>query len=430
VLKVPLDYSDSDGRQITIPLARRAATDPANRIGTLLFIAGGPGVPGTDFVERPSRFGVPAALMERFDLVSFDPRGTPNGTGSPRVDCPVSSAAEEQLASLTPDDPADLRVDDVLATMRVVQAACEAGSDGILPYLSTASTIGDIERIRRALGEEQLSLIGQSYGTLVEALYADAHPDRVRATVLDAPVDPALDRLTFLKDKAEAAQDGLDGFLAWCADAPSCAPWSHGDPRAALDALVLTTLHAQGGLTAWGLRDGLFNGLLDHPWEDVAVALAGAAAGDTATLQRWSKVDGDPDWGSYADSVECPDFAAPADPAAYTRLGEALRSTAPDFADWAIGVATCVGWPQAAARDVGPVRVAEAPPILILSGTRDLLTPHAWAQSLEQELADATLLARDSKDHGSLFRNDPCIDAAVMRYLVDLAMPAKGTTCD
>ncbi len=430
VLEVPLDYADPSGRQIVIPLARRVASDPANRIGTLLFIAGGPGGAGTDYVQRALNLGLPAGILERFDLVSFDPRGTPAGTGSPRVDCAIGAEAQTQLASLTPADPADLDVADVQAWTPIVRDACEQGSQGILPYLDTGSTIQDIERIRLALGEQQLSITGQSWGTLAGALYADAHPDRVRALVLDAPLDPALGQLAFTRDKAKAAQAGLDGFLAWCADTPSCAFHSDGDPRAALDTLLESLIRTPGALTAYDVADGLFLALQDHPAEEVADALAAARDGDTATIAGWASPESSPHLGEYGLSVLCPDLAAPSEPAEYARLADELRSSAPDYAVWAVLEAGCVDWPQAAARDVQPVRAAGAPPILILSGTEDMLTPHAWAEALERELADATLLTRASKDHGSLFRGDACIDAAVADYLVNLAMPAKGTTCD
>ena len=42
-LRVPLDYADPDGEQITIGLNRLPARDPAKRIGSLIFNPGGPG---------------------------------------------------------------------------------------------------------------------------------------------------------------------------------------------------------------------------------------------------------------------------------------------------------------------------------------------------------------------------------------------------
>ena len=47
--------------------------------------------------------------------------------------------------------------------------------------------------VRAALGENQINYLGFSYGTELGAAYAEAHPDRVRAMVLDGAVDPSLD---------------------------------------------------------------------------------------------------------------------------------------------------------------------------------------------------------------------------------------------
>ncbi|MFI6041455.1 hypothetical protein ACIA8C_07455 [Nocardia sp. NPDC051321] len=44
--QVPLNYADPTGPAITIAVARRAATDTAHRLGTLLVQTGGPGRPG------------------------------------------------------------------------------------------------------------------------------------------------------------------------------------------------------------------------------------------------------------------------------------------------------------------------------------------------------------------------------------------------
>ncbi len=72
----------------------------------------------------------------------------------------------------------------------------------------------DLERIRIALGEEKLTFIGHSAGTLIGAVYADRYPQRVRAFLLDGPIDPSLtlDQMTLAQAKGfEAA---LRSFFA------------------------------------------------------------------------------------------------------------------------------------------------------------------------------------------------------------------------
>lgn len=77
--KVPLDYDDPGGRTIELAVVKRKATGPGQRIGTLFFNPGGPGGPGT--VQMPQNYeSFPREVRERFDIVSWDPRGIGNST--------------------------------------------------------------------------------------------------------------------------------------------------------------------------------------------------------------------------------------------------------------------------------------------------------------------------------------------------------------
>ncbi len=55
--------------------------------------------------------------------------------------------------------------------------------------LGIGAQIADIERIRRILQQEKLTLIGHSFGGFLASLYAAEFPDRVAAMVLVAPAD-------------------------------------------------------------------------------------------------------------------------------------------------------------------------------------------------------------------------------------------------
>ena len=74
-LKAPLDYDDPNGEQISIAVARSAAVGPAaDRVGSLVFNPGGPGGSGIDSLGFIPLTMSPE-ILQRFDLVSFDPRG-------------------------------------------------------------------------------------------------------------------------------------------------------------------------------------------------------------------------------------------------------------------------------------------------------------------------------------------------------------------
>jgi proline iminopeptidase len=55
--------------------------------------------------------------------------------------------------------------------------------------LGLGAQIADIERIRRILGVEKITLIGHSFGGFIAALYATEFPERVEKLVLISPAD-------------------------------------------------------------------------------------------------------------------------------------------------------------------------------------------------------------------------------------------------
>ena len=94
VLRVPVDYAQPQGPTVDLAVARLRATDPSRRLGSLVFNFGGPGDAGTTTLPGFAR-DVPDAVRARYDLVSFDPRGS--GISRP-VECVGDLAAERLYA--------------------------------------------------------------------------------------------------------------------------------------------------------------------------------------------------------------------------------------------------------------------------------------------------------------------------------------------
>ena len=77
--QVPLDYTDPASSSVTLSVIRHAATDGAQRIGTLFMNPGGPGGQGT--VDLPDWIALFSPTMRaRFDIISWDPRGIGDST--------------------------------------------------------------------------------------------------------------------------------------------------------------------------------------------------------------------------------------------------------------------------------------------------------------------------------------------------------------
>ena len=84
--------------------------------------------------------------------------------------------------------------------------ACEANSDGILPYITTDNAARDMDLLRGVLGDTQLNYLGYSYGTFLGATYAKLFPERVGRLVLDGAIDPAVSGLDVGTTQASASR--------------------------------------------------------------------------------------------------------------------------------------------------------------------------------------------------------------------------------
>ena len=85
---------------------------------------------------------------------------------------------------------ADRTPADALREGRQYAASCQRRSGKLLGLMGTEYAARDMDRLRAAVGDEQLSYLGLSYGTYLGAVYADLFPSRVRAVTLDGAIDP------------------------------------------------------------------------------------------------------------------------------------------------------------------------------------------------------------------------------------------------
>ena len=439
-LEVPVDHDAPDGSTFTLPLLRRRASRPEARIGSLVVNPGGPWGSGVAWVAARADL-LPAAIRERFDIVGFDPRGS--GASEPRVDC-VDDLGPYAALDLTPDD--ELERQRLLDETDALVAGCAARIGERLPYLGTDHVARDLDLLREALGDERLTYLGFSYGTLLGAVYADLFPDRVRALVLDAAVDPTLTGEAWIAEQGRSFEAQLEDFFADCAADPACAFHAGGDPAAAYDAIQaaveaspLPALPAGAralgpGELAYGVAAALYR---PSAWRRLAEALALAASGDgtgiLALSDGYLERDGDGNYGNglevyYAvTSLDAP-FAQ--DVTAYDALVTELAADAPRLGVYFPYTAfPSARWPVASWRAAQPIAAAAAPPLLVVGTTRDPATPYAWSISLAAQLASGVLLTREGQGHVAFLKGNDCIDDAITTYLVESVAPPDGTTC-
>ena len=230
-LEVPADYRDPDTGSLSIALNVHRARRPDERIGYLLVNPGGPGGSGLELVEAIRSGFSPFAmeLVERFDIVGFDPRGV--GASDPEFAC---GAPGEQL-DLRRSIDAPVDTPEESAAGEAAANLCIESMGTVGGLLHTEYVVRDMDEIRKALDVEQVSYLGFSYGSAVGVWYATLFPDSVRAMVIDGadnPVDAATGQAERIADALEETAPIailLERALTAC-DSPECPIYNDGDP--------------------------------------------------------------------------------------------------------------------------------------------------------------------------------------------------------
>jgi pimeloyl-ACP methyl ester carboxylesterase len=434
---VPLDYAHPQRRILGIALERHRAADGGHRIGSLVINPGGPGDSGIDDLPTELRILTPD-LVARFDIVSFDPRGVAR---SAPIHCSAPNAAAAANTSAPLPDPVpqtDSARQDMLQSNRSYAQRCQQFSGDLLPFVGTVDTARDLDRIRAALGDERLTFLGHSYGTLLGASYAEAFPGRVRAMVLDGAIDPALSLQQMSLNQAVGFDASLKAFMVWCASTAACS-WRPGADLGAALASLLAGVRAHP-LTVGNRSLGpgeLYLGVLGTLyarsfWPSLGQALADAqhgSGGQLLALADSYQHHGSTNAGDANAAITCLDHPASPDLATYPVAATAAGTQAPFFGPvFAWGGLECGTWPVAATRDPHPIRASGAPPILVVGTTADPATPYAWAVALAGELEHGVLVGRQGIDHVAYYYSS-CVRSIDARYLIDGVLPARGTIC-
>jgi pimeloyl-ACP methyl ester carboxylesterase len=184
-LPVPLDYSAPTGATIEIAISRLRTASPAERRGILLYNPGGPSSSG---IYGPSRLAgsLPQSVLDRYDLVGFDPRGI---NFSAPVSCSLAPGDLDVLKFI-PYPAHDLDISANVAYAQRAAAGCAATSGALLPHITTANTARDMDEIRAAFDEPKISYVGYSYGTYLGAVYTQLFPERTDRFILDSVIHP------------------------------------------------------------------------------------------------------------------------------------------------------------------------------------------------------------------------------------------------
>ncbi len=458
-VRVPLDYDDPAGPTTELALAQRAAADPDARIGTLFVNPGGPGESAVGnlpwFVDN-----LPADVRERFDVVGVDPRGV--GGSSPlrcRVAGDAVEAPEEEFPLTRHQEQERLRHDSH------VRRACATGAGPIIDHMSTADTARDMDLIRQAVGDEQLTYYGISYGSYLGATYAAMFPDRIRAMVVDGVVDPVAYATGHGEDdaherpvtqrwgSARGTWETLTSAFAECdrvggqrcpTAGESAAKWQRIVDRlergpVEVDGTVLryqdmvaTAAGSLAGVASYLPLMQLIDATYDDMFGDPAERRRADAGAALARLheQAAGRTDSGDSPAPVTQGVLCADSANPPHPRAWTEAAGPADAEAPWFGRlWSWRSSLCAQWPGSSDDAFrGPFATETSAPVLLIAHRHDPSTPISGARALNTLLADSRLLTLDGWGHGALGEST-CVGAKAADYLVSGTLPPAGTVC-
>ncbi len=421
-LVVPLDRSQPDGEHLRLNVYRAVGRAADGQHGPVLVNPGGPGGSVRSTVIR-----IAGALGPTFSVYGLDPRGV---SGSHALTCDPEAERAFRHADSAPDSTIERR--DLEAKARAVADACARTSGPLLPHMRTDDVVDDLDDLRVAIGADRINWFGLSYGTLLGLRYAERHPTRLRAMVLDGVVDPALTLEELLRDQAIALRAAVDRAATACRGTPRCPV----DPAARLASLrqrvevrpidvrgrpfgpaELTLATVMAGY-APSLMDALLAALVEP--DDLRAA--------SALLRLADQYSGTGSFGTYL-GVECTDGPRPTDEEGFRAMAVRLEATAPGFgAAVANELLPCARWAAPAGPPPQPVAARGAPTTLVVGTTGDPATPYSYSQTVASTLESAVLVTYRGEGH-TAFGSSDCVREIEVTYLRTATPPPAGTTC-
>jgi pimeloyl-ACP methyl ester carboxylesterase len=462
-IEVPSDYDEPQGPTTTVAVTRLPALDQENRIGSVVINFGGPGGPGVASLHSMGEALFDASVRERFDIVSFDPRAV--GTSDPATCFPTAEAEQEFLASslvLPQDRSENARFIREAATLG---RGCTIFGGDRIATSSTANVARDMDVLRQRLGDDALTYVGYSYGTVLGATYGALFPDNVRALVLDGTLDPRVwtgeadgelfgDRIR----QAEGATETYGEFVRLCTEAGErCALNALGDPAEVVGA-VYAALREQpvelpvgdGTTIQFGyghLVGQMFFAMYDTAgWANQAAFVAqlavltgvvphtgaearGSGPSISELLRRLGISE---DYESIGGAVGpvCTDADFPGRPSSYPRKVEALNQQYPHFGlfrGW-LGIQCEFVLVDDEDAYAGPWEQTTQQPVLVIGTRFDPATHYGFTAPYASLWPDARMLTVDGWGHTTIGRST-CADAAIAQYLVTLEAD-DGAVCE
>ncbi len=414
--KLPLDYSQPQGKGIGLHLAVIPAKGKNPLPDPLFFFAGGPGQSAVDTALL--MWPVFSKIVTQRDIVLIDQRGTGDSTA---LDCPsdeqlVMIADSQQLAQHTQECLDSLHQD--------------------VRYFTSRQAVQDVEYVRNKLGYEQINVMGVSYGTRMAQLVLREYPQRVRSIVLDGVIP--LETVVGV-EMADNLQQSIQKLLFDCSADAACKQ-AFPDLQQEWQAYLELPLGERRDISLMHPRSGeMLNLQVSRESLDIALRLLSyssenrsllplllhtTARGDWAPMLKQAllvavSLEGEMSEGMH-NSVVCTE-----DVPFFRDLPKASKRVMGQFPQQLEKI--CEGWPKGKSYADIHQPLQSAVPALILSGEVDPVTPVTYGELALKQFSKGRHLVVPGQGHNVSPRG--CVPRLVADFIENLQLTEEQTTC-
>lgn len=423
-LAVPIDRALPAGAKLNLALQKRPVRRGVKKLGTLLTGSGFPGNSGNEAMGQDVKSPQFNRSWLKYDVIGYEHRGT--GRSTP-LTC-ATSAQDLGFGPFVGDD----KFEEVYAAWL---KDCTNRNLSLTAHMGASDSAGDIEAVRVALGETQLSFQLWNHDATVGATYNALYPGRVKNMALIDPY-PLNSSTRYVLDQAQADEARLAKFAENCAAATACPLNAAPGPFARLDALLEKVRTKPIPLSADPIDGTIDRGEVmslvvsllpdESDWTALANQLVDLEKGeikniDTADLNFSTSRYFLSELGGSFWSIACQDGLYPRSDADWDTFSATLAAESP-HTRWAYlgGTARCIDWPIAVNPSINMARETKVP-VLVVSRSERLGLPPQWSPAVA-----ATLGGRVYTITGTW---EDCITQPLTEYFERNVLPAPDARC-
>ncbi len=434
-LSVPLDYSKPKGRQIKLAVSRIRHTSKHYQ-GIILTNPGGPGGSGLNLnyflTLQLKNEGFLSAAAD-YDWIGFDPRGV--GASKPAISCEPNYFHPDR-PYYVPQTKQLLHY--WLSSSRAYAHACATkGSvqSALLRNMTTHDSAMDMDRIRQALKQKQLTFYGFSYGTYLGQVYSTLFPSHVRRLILDSNIDPRHVWYQSNLDQDAPFNRNINIWFGWLAKHHKAFRLGRTEKvvhkRFYAEEQKLRRHPAGGkvGPDEW-VDSFLPAGYFEQTWPSLGHVFTSWIRKHKAKplIAAYKSQDTPGNGNGFAVylGVECTDAHWPHAWSRWAKDNRRIYKKAP-FETWANAWfnAPCIYWPAPASNAV-KVNGSKIKNGLLIDETLDAATPFEGSLYVRKIFPHTVLLAEPGgTTHADSLSGNRCVDSTIARYLAHGRLPRR-----